>query len=94
MPPPKLKSFIQSFHNNMWGTLQNDGKANEIWNNPQRYSLRRAYCRKRNLGRPQLRYRNVCKRDMRELSIDKNKCEKPATKPLQVEKLFASHLKS
>ena len=28
---------------------------------------------KRNLGHPQLRYRNVCKWDMKKLSIDKNK---------------------
>ena len=34
---------------------------------------------KRNLGRPQLRYRDVCKRDMKELSIDKNKWEELAT---------------
>ena len=27
---------------------------------------------KRNLGRPQLRYRDVCKRDMKELNIIKN----------------------
>ena len=27
---------------------------------------------KRNLGRPQLRYRDVCKRDMKEVSIEKN----------------------
>ena len=35
--------------------------------------------RKRNPGRPQLRYRDVCKRDMNELSIEKNKLEELAT---------------
>ena len=30
---------------------------------------------KHNLGRPQLRYRDVCKRDMKKVSIDKNKQE-------------------
>ena len=34
---------------------------------------------KRNLGRPQLRYRDVRKRDMNELNIDKNKWEELAT---------------
>ena len=34
---------------------------------------------KRNLGRPQLHYRDVCKRDMNELSIDKIKWEELAT---------------
>ena len=34
---------------------------------------------KRNLGRPQLRYLDVCRRDMKELSIDKNKWEELVT---------------
>ena len=34
---------------------------------------------KRNLGRPQLRYRDVCKRDMKELCINKNEWEELAT---------------
>ena len=34
---------------------------------------------KRNLGRPQLRFRDACKRDINEVSIDKNKCEELAT---------------
>ena len=34
---------------------------------------------KRILGRPQLRYQDMCKRDMMESSIDKNKWEKLAT---------------
>ena len=34
---------------------------------------------KRNLGRPQLRYRDVCKREMKEPSIDKNEWEDLAT---------------
>ena len=34
---------------------------------------------KRNLRRPQLRYRDLCKRDMKELSINKNKWEELAT---------------
>ena len=33
---------------------------------------------KRNLGHPQLRYKDLCKRDMKEISIDKNKCEELA----------------
>ena len=33
---------------------------------------------KRNLGRPQLRYRDVYKRDMKELSVDNNKWEELA----------------
>ena len=34
---------------------------------------------KRNLGRPQLRYRDVCKRDMKELNINKDEWEELAT---------------
>ena len=34
-----------------------------------------------NLGHQQLRYRDVCKRDMKELGIDKNEWEELATDP-------------
>ena len=34
---------------------------------------------KRNIGRPQLRYQDVCKRYMKELTIDKNEWEELAT---------------
>ena len=43
---------------------------------------------KLNLGRPQLRYRYVCKRDMMGLSIDENKWEELATDPPSEEVIF------
>ena len=38
-------------------------------NNPQIHFVREVIVGKRDLGRPQLRYRNLCKRDMKELEI-------------------------
>ena len=42
---------------------------------------------KRNLWRTQLRYRGLCKRDMKDLEIDVNNRGRTCDGPLQVEKL-------
>ena len=52
--------------------------TNEKPKNPQIYFVRTTIAGKRNLGNPQLRYRDVCKRDMNELNIDLNKWEELA----------------
>ena len=46
---------------------------NESQKNPQICLYGELIVRKHNLGRPQLRYRDVCKWDMKERNIDLNK---------------------
>ena len=54
------------------GSCQNDGRI------PKDLLYGELSAGKRNIGRSQLRYRDVCKRDMKEQIIDKNKREELA----------------
>ena len=54
-------------------------QTNERRKKPQIYSIWKNHCWKTILERLQLRYRDVCKRDMKELNINMNKWEELAT---------------